>query len=121
VLAALGLGGSDGGRVADAPEALAEGATDLSAEARAEASRLQGFPGLRASRRGTGSLVGQAFLFVAGKGDTPLEGVGMEVVGFEDGREVRGEATSDDRGAFTNAPLPVAPGTCCARHGTTAT
>ncbi len=110
VFAALGIGAGDPDRAGDAPDALAEGADDLSAEARAEASRLQGFPGLRASRRGTGSLVGQAILFVQGKGEMPLEGAAIEVVGFEDGREVRAEAASDARGAFTVAPLAVGAG-----------
>ena len=106
-------GDGDGARdrEAGAPgEVDASAREDLSALARAEAGRLERFPGLRVERRGAGVVTGKVVAMVPGAGERPLAGVEIEVVAVVDGREARAAASSADDGTFVVAPVRAAAG-----------
>jgi protocatechuate 3,4-dioxygenase beta subunit len=105
LLDASGRGRTDAARP---PEADGEAA--LREQAREEAGRLVGFPGVRLSKRGTGVVSGVVGLHVAGAGEKPLAGAEVELLSLVDGRETRVEAVSDAEGAFTLAPVPALAG-----------
>jgi len=94
----------------DAPSGRAGRLDELRALADGEASRRQRMPGMEVARRGHGSVTGRVTRYVAGQGETPLEGVELELAATLDGREVRADGASAADGAFTLAPVPAAPG-----------
>ena len=95
---------ADGGsRVADA----LDGATDLDAAARDEASRLRGFPGLSRARRGTGSVTGTRDALRGGRRREAARRDRRRGRGARRGaREVAAATTTADDGTFSLAPLP---------------
>ncbi len=86
----------------------------LREEARGEAGRLVGFPGLHLARRGTGVVVGSVRLLVPGAGEKPLPDAEIDLVSVDgdgtEGKETRVEGTSDAEGAFALAPVPARAG-----------
>ncbi len=104
----------DRGEAAAGSGAPIDGEAQLRAEARGEAGRLVGFPGLHLARRGTGVVVGTVRLLVPGAGEQPLAGAEIDLLSVDgegkEGAETRVEGTSDGDGSFTLAPVPARAG-----------